>query len=61
MKPIKSVRQELSTGLMKVLKETGDGTTYDKSPFPGDWKRPFTKASDGWSNKVIECDAIVLQ
>lgn len=41
-----SVRKELSTRLMKVLKGTGDprvtgdGTTFDKPPFSGEWKRP---------------------
>ncbi|MFT5322431.1 MAG: N-sulfoglucosamine sulfohydrolase [Planctomycetaceae bacterium] len=44
-----TVRQELSTRLMKVLKETGDprvtgdGTTFDKPPFSGEWKRPQRK------------------
>jgi N-sulfoglucosamine sulfohydrolase len=44
-----AVRQELSTRLMTVLKETGDprvtgdGTTFDKPPFAGEWKRPSRK------------------
>ena len=44
-----AVRAELSTRLMKVLKETGDprvigdGTTFDKPPFSGEWKRPQRK------------------
>jgi N-sulfoglucosamine sulfohydrolase len=44
-----SVRKELSARLMKVLKETGDprvtgdGTTFDKPPFSGEWKRPQRK------------------
>lgn len=44
-----AVRKELSTRLMKVLKETGDprvtgdGTTFDKPPFSGEWKRPQRK------------------
>mgnify|MGYP002628048999 FL=1 len=45
-----AVRKELSTRLMKVLTETGDprvtgdGTTFDKPPFSGEWKRPQRKA-----------------
>lgn len=44
-----TVRKELSARLMKVLKETGDprvtgdGTTYDKPPFSGEWRRPTRK------------------
>ncbi len=44
-----AVRKELSTRLMKVLTETGDprvtgdGTTFDKPPFSGEWKRPTRK------------------
>jgi N-sulfoglucosamine sulfohydrolase len=44
-----SVRKELSARLMKVLKETGDprvtgdGTTFDKPPYSGEWKRPQRK------------------
>jgi len=44
-----AVRKELSTRLMKVLKQTGDprvigdGTTFDKPPFSGEWKRPRRK------------------
>ena len=44
-----SVRKELSARLMKVLKETGDprvtgdGTTFDKPPFSGEWRRPSRK------------------
>lgn len=42
--------QQLSDRLMKVLKETGDprvtgdGSTFDKPPFSGEWKRPARKA-----------------
>lgn len=44
-----NVRKELSARLMKVLEETGDprvtgdGTTFDKPPFSGEWKRPQRK------------------
>lgn len=48
-KGYESVRKELFARLMKILKETGDprvtgdGTTFDKPPFSGEWKRPSRK------------------
>jgi len=44
-----AARQRLSDRLMSVLQETGDprvtgdGSTFDKPPFAGDWQRPAPK------------------
>lgn len=44
-----AVREQLSSRLMNVLKDTGDprvtgdGTTFDKPPFSGEWQRPQRK------------------
>jgi N-sulfoglucosamine sulfohydrolase len=48
-KDYEPIRQKLSARLMKVLQETGDprvtgdGTTFDKPPFSGEWKSPQRK------------------
>jgi len=52
-----NVRQELSARLMKVLQETGDprvtgdGTTFDKPPFAGEWQQLQKNVNSGSTKK----------